>query len=394
MSYTLRGRLESRLAALALPVLAACLVAVLAGAWWPVELAGAMVAALLALDLVYHPLLSYQPGWAALPLGALELGAVMAAALALGVRAPLAAAVALFAAGWLAAQLLGHALLPLWRLSYAEDGGELGRSGPLVAVALAAPFAAAGGIWWSNLPPVVHLAAGVHQGPIVITRREHLVGDGKAVVLGGIVVRHADVTVSGVHVLGGENGITVEGYRGVVLKNVSVTGARLDGIHVRRAAVRIDGCRIDMRAAPYGQGIDVSYTADQGETVVRGCTVIGGLEGIAAHSAMAKLVGNRVESTSLRAIDLTEMSMGSIQGNTVRNANGVGINCGDRSTCMVEGNRVVATRADSASGDRMRAGFGLLVEFGAEAEVGRNDLAGNPAPLGVFLQSQVKPMPG
>ncbi len=55
MSYTLRGRIESRLAAL-LPVLAgACAVAALTHRWWPLELAALMAAVGLALDAqVYH----------------------------------------------------------------------------------------------------------------------------------------------------------------------------------------------------------------------------------------------------------------------------------------------------------------------------------------------------
>jgi hypothetical protein len=51
MSYTLTGRLESRLAALVVPVLAAAALAVALAAWWPLELAGLMAAAGLALDL-------------------------------------------------------------------------------------------------------------------------------------------------------------------------------------------------------------------------------------------------------------------------------------------------------------------------------------------------------
>src|SRR5581483_10254684 len=40
MSYTLRGRLETRLAALVLPLAAAALLALTLRTWWPVELAG------------------------------------------------------------------------------------------------------------------------------------------------------------------------------------------------------------------------------------------------------------------------------------------------------------------------------------------------------------------
>src|SRR5207302_2982030 len=130
---------------------------------------------------------------------------------------------------------------------------ELGRAGPLLVVMVAAPFAAAYGIWWTGLPPTVHLAAGIHRGPLVVDRREHLVGDNGAVVVGGLVVRHSDVTISHVRVVGGENGITVQGYRNVVLDHVSVARASLDGIHVRDAAITIKHCSVDMRGSQVGQ---------------------------------------------------------------------------------------------------------------------------------------------
>ena len=113
MSYTLKGRLESRLAALALPVLAAAAV----HQWWALELAGLMAAVGLALDLVYHRPIAYQPGWAAVPLGLLELGVVMLLVRALGVHAPLRWAIVFYGAAWVWGQVLSHALLPLWRQS-------------------------------------------------------------------------------------------------------------------------------------------------------------------------------------------------------------------------------------------------------------------------------------
>jgi nitrous oxidase accessory protein NosD len=390
MSYTLRGRLESRLAALAVPLAVAYLISVTGGGWWPIELAAAMVAVGIALDLAYHPLLPYQPGWVALPLGVLELAAVMAVVIGLGVRAPLAIALGLFAAAWVLAQLLGHALLPSWRLSYAEDGGELGRVGIVLAAAVAAPFAAAVAVWHAHLPPTVQLSSGVHRGPLVIDRRERLVGDRDAVVLGGIVVAHSDVTVKDVTVIGGENGIVVDEVDNVVLDHVTVSRATLDGIHVRRAAVTIRDCVIDMRGIRYGQGVDISYATDKGESLVEGCHVVGGQEGIVTHSAVAMLRDNRVEGASLRGISMTEMSMGSVERNTVREANGVGILCGDHSMCAIERNSVAGTRFDAADGDRTRAGYGIEVEYGSEAELHRNDLARNPARLGVFINAVVR----
>ena len=141
MSYTLRGRLESRLAVSLLPFALACVLAAVLQKWWPLQLAGTMIAVGLILDAaLYHRLLPYQPGWLALPLGLLELGATMTLVLRLDVEAPLWPALAFFAASWLIAQILGHAGFPLLRLTYAEDGGELGRGGS--ALSLAAPVAA------------------------------------------------------------------------------------------------------------------------------------------------------------------------------------------------------------------------------------------------------------
>jgi hypothetical protein len=50
VSYTLRGRIESRLAAALLPALVAAALAGVIGEWWPVEVEGLMVAVGLALD--------------------------------------------------------------------------------------------------------------------------------------------------------------------------------------------------------------------------------------------------------------------------------------------------------------------------------------------------------
>src|SRR5262249_51379625 len=172
VSYTLRGRIESRLPAALLPLVAALALTAVLHRWWPVELAGLMVGVGLALDVVYDRALDYQPGWAALPLTLLELALVMLLVRALDVRAPLVPALAFFWGGWLAAQVLGHAGYPLLRLSYVEDGGELGRTGAAGAAAALALFAGAGGAAWATHPPTVHLASGVHRGPIVIDRSE------------------------------------------------------------------------------------------------------------------------------------------------------------------------------------------------------------------------------
>ena len=123
MSYTLRGRIESRLAS-AVPAL---VVALALHTWWAIEVVALMLVIGLALDtLVYHRVLAYQPGWAAAPLGALELGLVYGAMRWLGIMAPLRWALVLYGIGWVAAQLCAQALFPRARLEYGEAGGELG----------------------------------------------------------------------------------------------------------------------------------------------------------------------------------------------------------------------------------------------------------------------------
>ncbi|MBV8479553.1 MAG: right-handed parallel beta-helix repeat-containing protein [Actinobacteria bacterium] len=381
MSYTLRGRIESRLAGLVPLVAAACVLALVAHKWWPVETAGLMVGVGLALDTqVYDRVLRYQPGWAAVPLGLVELGAVLGLMRAAGVMAPLWQALGLFAAGWLLAQLLGHAGFPLLRLSYAEDGGELGRAGAAAAVTVGVVLAAAGGTAYALRPPVVHLSAGVHQGPLVITRREVLVGEPGAVVRGGIVIRASGVTVKNVSVVGGENGITVDGVHGTVLDGVSVSGAKLDGIHVRLAGVVIKNCTVDMLGNQLGQGIDISYNMDMGMSMVEGCTIVGGMEGITTHSSMSDIMDNRVSRTARRGISVTEMSMGMVMDNEVQNADGIGIWCNDRSMCSIKRNTVVGTSG---------TGFGVLASFQSEADLWQNKLAANPVPSRAIIGSEV-----
>ncbi len=373
------------------PLVAAAFLTAALHRWWPLEAAGLMLGVGLAADLAYDRLLDYQPGWAAVPLGLVELGAVMGLVRGLDVRAPLAVAVGLFAGGWLTAQVLGHAALPLLRLSYGDDGGELGRAGPAVAAAVLIFFATAGGAAWATHPPTVHLAAGMHRGPIVIDRSETLSGPSDAVVLGGIVVSASHVHIHGLTVVGGDYGIEIDGVRDVVVRSTIIRGARLDGIHVRRASVTLRDCRVESGSNPWAQGIDISYGFDLPPSLVKGCVVTGGREGIVTHFTHAMLSHNRVSGTSLRGIAMTEMSMGGVDRNSVDGALGVGIFCGDHSMCMIQRNRVAGTRSDPASGDRSRAGFGVVVEYGAEAELGSNTLGGSG--VGVFAQAVTRPLP-
>jgi hypothetical protein len=391
VSYTLRGRLESRLAALLPVLLGGCALAGALHRWWPVELVALMAAVGLALDLeVWHRLLPYQPGWVAVPLGAVELGVLMAIVYGFGLHAPVLPALALFGAGWLFSLVLAQAGFPLLRLGYAEDGGELGPIGGVAAAGVVLALAGSAATFVARLPPVVHLRAGVHQGPLVITRREVLQGEPGAVVRGGIVVAHDDVQVKNVTVVGGENGITVDGVRGTVLDGVTVQGAKLDGIHVRGAGVIVRNCTVDMLGNGLGQGIDISFNMGMGMSMVEGCTIVGGMVGITTHSSMTEIVRNRVSRTTGQAISVAEMSMGSAMDNEIRDALGVGLNCDDQSMCMFERNTVVGTRPDRGSGDPTRNGIGVLASFWSEASLWQNRLVGNGVAMGAVTSSTLK----
>jgi nitrous oxidase accessory protein NosD len=129
---------------------------------------------------------------------------------------------------------------------------------------------------------------------------------------------------------------------------------------------------------------------DKRESTVSGCTITGGQEGIVTHMVTAHLMDNNVSRTSLRAIAMTEMSMGMISGNEIRDAKGVGILCNDHSECMIERNVVVGTRPDRTSDDLWRQGHGVLVTYNSEAELKDNELAANPRPLGVLADAHVE----
>ena len=391
MAYTLRGRLESRLAAALAPLLVACVLALALQAWWPVELALVMLGVGLALDAaLYHRLLRYQPGWAALPLGLVELAAVMAFARLLDIAAPLTAALAFYAGSWLLAQLLGHAVFPLVRLSYGEDGGELGRAGPAVAATALVVVGAALGIAWTTQPPLVRLSAGIHQGPLVLDSPQRLVGEPGAVVEGGIVITADDVTVRDVTVLGGENGIEVENAERVVLERVSVLGAVLDGINARRSQVTIRECAVGSLVSPYAQGIDVSFSADLGMSVVENCLLTGGQEGIFVDSVHAVVRGNRVRGTTLRGITVTEMAMATVEDNDVRAGRGIGILCSDYSMCDIRENYVADIRPDHGSSDKMRDGYGIVSHYWAHVELEDNRVARSPHAVGVFADARIE----
>ena len=331
-----------------------------------------MTAVGLAFDVaVWHRLLPYQPGWLAVPMGLVELWTMMLFVRLVGIEAPGRAGLWFFAGSWLVAQAVGQAVLPRLRLAYAEDGGELGRGGGVLAVAAPVALLAVLGVAWAAQPPTVRLAAGVHRGPLVLDSAQRLVGEPGAVVRGGIVVTADDVTIEDVTVEGGDVGIEVRGSDDVTLDRVVVRGARMDGISARLSSVDVRDCTVT--AWPTGQGIEISFGMHESRSSVRGCRVHGGTEGIVTNGANIDLEDNDVTGTSLRGISMTEMSMGAIEDNVVRGSLGIGIFCGDYSHCDIEDNRIEGTRADP-SGGRSRAGWDIVSHYYAHATVEGNSV--------------------
>lgn len=226
-------------------------------------------------------------------------------------------------------------------------------------------------------PPTVRLPAGTHRGPVVIDSSQTLVGEPGTIIDGGIVVTADNVTIRNVEVLGGTNGIEVHEATGVVIENVTIAGARRDGIHVRLGQVEVRDCVIHSPSGEYFQGIDISFSIQFEPSIVERCSVVGGREGIVAHSAQVVFRGNHVSETAVRGIAVTEMARGSVEENTVQDAFGVGIYCGDFSTCEISRNSVSGTQPERGSDDGHRAGFGILSDFGAKAVVDGNVLRAN-----------------
>jgi hypothetical protein len=133
---------------------------------------------------------------------------------------------------------------------------------------------------------------------------------------------------------------------------------------------------------------------DLGMSMVEGCTIVGGQEGITTHSSATDIMGNRVSRTTGEAISVDEMSMGMASHNTVRDALGVSLYCGDRSLCMFDHNTVIGTRSDASSGLRNRRGFAVLANFQSEASLWKNRFVANPVRAGTIANSILRTTSG
>ena len=107
------------------------------------------------------------------------------------------------------------------------------------------------------------------------------------------------------------------------------------------------------------------------------------------HFANVMIRDNHVSKTELRAITMTEMSMGKIEDNEVAGALGVGIFCGDYSHCEIEDNDVSDIDPDHESGDRTRLGVAIQAHFGAEADLDGNEIRRSPGGVAAFVDATI-----
>lgn len=208
---------------------------------------------------------------------------------------------------------------------------------------------------------VLQLSAG-RYGPFTLTVPVTVLGGPDVVVAGPVRVAADRVTLRDLLVEGGATGVSMREVDGVVLAGVRVRGAELHGIEVVDASATITDCTVGGLTDPYAQGIEVRNAAGRPRTVIAGCAVATGQEGIVAHVSRVEFVGNTVTDTTMRAIAVTEMSEGVVAGNTVRDVTGSGLYCGDMSNCEVRDNTVEAV-ADDGSGIRSRSGQAALVWY-------------------------------
>ncbi|MDX1621430.1 MAG: right-handed parallel beta-helix repeat-containing protein [Nitriliruptorales bacterium] len=207
----------------------------------------------------------------------------------------------------------------------------------------------------------LQLEPGVHRGGSIETP-VRILGGADVTVLGPLEIRADGVEVHDLHVAGGDNGILVRDVDGVLLKGIRSTGAELHGIEVVDSTVRIEGCEISGLEAERAQGIEIRNAAGRGRSLITGCTVSGGQEGIVTHVSRAELHDNVVTGTTLRAISILEMSEVLATGNHVEGVTGSAIFCGDMSTCDVQRNRVRDVRS-ATNGIRNQSGQAAIVWY-------------------------------
>ena len=223
----------------------------------------------------------------------------------------------------------------------------------------------------------VRLLPGRHEGPLEMARTMSLEGEAGASLVAprsaeaALHVTADEARVSGLEVRGGWTGIELDDAEGAVLEDVVVRDSDLQGILVYKARAIVDGVRVADLHDPHAQGIEVLSAPD---VIVRDSTVVGGKVGIVGHLSEVHFENNTVTQTSQIGVMIREMSSGSAHGNSIADAAGAGLYCGDMSRCEFVGNivRNVVPSGTAKSG----AGWGLVVNYRSTASSNGDSLEG------------------
>jgi len=224
---------------------------------------------------------------------------------------------------------------------------------------------------------VVRLQPGVHDS-FFIDRRVTVEGAPDATVRSPVVVAADGVTVRDLVIVGGENGVSVMDVEGVTLERVTVRGVSMHGVEVSDGSATVTDCVIEVDGR-YAQGIEVRNSTGRPRSIVRGCRVSGGREGLLTHVARAEFVDNEVSGTSLRGIAVTEMSEGLVANNDVHDVSGAALYCGDMSHCEFRDNVVRDVGAAPGAG-RSAGGYGAVGWYFSRIRLTGNTFGGLEAP--------------
>jgi Right handed beta helix region len=237
----------------------------------------------------------------------------------------------------------------------------------------------------------VILEPGVHQGPVEVQGPMTLRGTDGAILsappgaeaalfVSGEGVKLGDLTVQG-----GSSGIEAERAKKLVIEDVTVRGSDLHGIHVAGGSAEIVRADIAGLTHPMAQGIEV-FDAPRSRVV--DSRIAGSNEGVVTHlSHPVAVSGNTVTGTTFRGIAIKEMSHASVTENSVLEARGMGLYCGDMSMCAFSGNRADGVAA--REGGLSSGGWGLVVHFHSAASTRGDSLSGYAGALSTFAGGRI-----
>lgn len=122
--YTIKGRLQTKLATFIIAaIITATYSAVVEYSYWP--LFALSIIAGLSLELIWGWIVTYQPGYLTWVFGLAEFCVITSAAILLNLPFTIGEAALYFWITWVIIQLYLIYLMPIIKLSWGDDGGEL-----------------------------------------------------------------------------------------------------------------------------------------------------------------------------------------------------------------------------------------------------------------------------